>query len=197
MTLLAKVAQPQTALRVFLFIFLLDINIFCTDAYISVQASHPDKTVCCMCARCIVICAQIPWQGPITWECLLESDLWCADCLSLTSDVQTACLWPLMCRLLVSELVSGDASLQIDAVTENIQCQNVFLYYTCNLHGSFCTAGIRGFQTLSPTSFLTLDSKPHLLPLFGLWAPPDSSLWTLSPTCFITLDSKPHLFFSH
>ena len=60
MTLLAKVAQPQTALRVFLFIFLLDINIFCTDAYISVQASHPDKTVCCMCARCIVICAQIP-----------------------------------------------------------------------------------------------------------------------------------------
>ena len=118
---------------------------------------------------CLHFCtSQPPRQNCVLHVCQVHSYL-CADSLTRTNYMRVfAWIWPLMCRLLVSELVSGDASLQIDAVTENIQCQNVFLYYSCNLHGSFCTAGIRGFQTLSPTSFLTLDSKPHLLPLIGL-----------------------------
>ena len=48
------------------------------------QPPRQKKTVHCMFARCIVICTQIPWQGPVTWQCLLESHLWCEDCFSLS-----------------------------------------------------------------------------------------------------------------
>lgn len=66
--------------------FLLDISIFCTDAYISVQASHPDKK---------------------TVHCQVHSYLY-TDSLTRTS-YMTVFAWisPLMWRLLLFELVSG------------------------------------------------------------------------------------------
>ena len=158
---------------------------------------------------CLHFCpSQPPRQKNCTLHvCQVHSYLY-TDSLTRTS-YMTVFAWisPLMWRLLLFELVSGVMLIfrLIHLLRTYSFIMSFFITIVISM-GLFAQLWIEGSRllapppsslwTLSPTSFLTLDSKPHLLPRFGLKAPPPSSLWTPSPICFLTLGSKPkpHLF---